>query len=72
MEGAQGVQRCEYQDILRVRHSDGMRYRREGKWLKYIRQVCREWVHEIDYTYHVLGLWHTVIMKNLHRHKDIK
>ena len=46
-----------------------MLYRRVGKWLKYMERAYHEWVHEVDLSYHMLGLRHALILKGLQRHE---
>ena len=53
------------QSVLRDRHYDGMWCRRVGKWLHYMEKTYQEWLHEVDLSYHFLGLRHTRIQKGL-------
>ena len=66
----QGVHGSEYQGILQARHCNGIWYRRVGKWLHHMGQMYRQWAREVECMYHVMGLRHALIMKNLQRQKE--
>ena len=48
-------------------HYDGIWYRRVGKWLHYMKKTYQEWQHEVDLSYHILGLRRGLIQKGLQR-----
>ena len=58
------------QGVLRDRHYDGIWYRRVGKWLHYMEKTYLEWLHEVDLSYHILGLRHALIQKGLQRREE--
>ena len=60
--------RC--QGVLRDRHYDGIWYRRVGKWLHHMEKTYKEWLHEVDLSYHILGLRHALIQKGLQRREE--
>ena len=53
------------QGVLRERHYDGMWYRRVGTWLHYMEKTYQKWLHEVNLSYHILGLRHALIQKGL-------
>ena len=55
------------QSVLRDRHYDGIWYRRVGKWLHHMERTYQEWLHEVDLSYHILGLRHALPQKGLQR-----
>ena len=57
-------------DFRRDRHYGGIWYRRVGKWLHYMEKTYQEWLHEVDLSYHILGLRHTLIQKGLQRREE--
>ena len=56
--------------VLRKRHYESMWYRRVGKWLHYMEKTYRDWLHEVELSYHILGLRHTLILKGLQRRTE--
>ena len=44
-----------------------MWYKRLGKWLRCMSKMYQEWVHEVELSYHMLGLRHTLIQQGLRR-----
>ena len=58
------------QSVLRDTHYDGIWYRRVGKWLHYMEKTYQEWLHEVDLSYHILGLRHALIQKGLQRSEE--
>ena len=58
------------QSVLRDRHYDGIWYRRVGKWLHHIEKTYQEWLHEVDLSYHILGLRHALLQKGLQRREE--
>ena len=53
------------QSVLGDQHYDAIWYRRVGKWLHHMEKTYQEWLHEVDLSYHIPGLWHTLIPKGL-------
>ena len=58
------------QSVLKDPHYDGIWYRRVGNWLHYMEKTYQEWLHEVDLSYHILGLRHTLIQKGLYRREE--
>ena len=57
----------ECQGVLIEWHYDGMWYRRVGTWLHYMEKTYQKWLHEVDLSYHILGMWHALFQKGLQR-----
>ena len=70
MREAQDMRNNECQSVLRDGHYDGIWCRRVGKWLHHMEKTYHEWQHEVDLSYHILGLRHAVIQKGLHRREE--
>ena len=70
MREAHDMRNSECQSVLRDRHYDGIWYRRVGKWLHYMGKTYQEWLHEVDLSYHILGLRHALIPKGLQRREE--
>ena len=70
MQAAQNVHDARCQDVLGAQQYDSMWYRRVGKWLQYIGKAYQNWVHEVDLSYHMLGLRHALIQKGLQRRTE--
>ena len=64
------MRNSECQSVLRDWHYDGIWYRRVGKWLHYMGKTYQEWLHEVDLSYHILGLRHALINKGLQRREE--
>ena len=60
----------ECQSVLRDRHYGGIWDRRVGKWLHFLEKTYQEWPHEVDLSYHILGLRHALIPKGLQRREE--
>ena len=58
------------QSVLRDQHYDSIWYRRVDKWPHYVEKTCQEWLHEVDLSYHITGLRHTLIQKGLQRREE--
>ena len=58
------------QGVLRERHYDGMWYKRVGMWLHYMEKTYQKWLHEVDLSYHILGLRHALIQTGLQRRAE--
>ena len=58
------------QSVLRDRHYDGIWFWRVGKWLHCMEKTYQEWLHEVDLSYHILGLRHALIQKGLQRREE--
>ena len=58
------------QGFLRERHHGGLWYRRVGMWLHYMERTYQKWLHEVDLSYHILGLRHALIQKGLQRRAE--
>ena len=58
------------QGVLRERHYDGMWCRRVGTWPHYVEKTYQKWLHEVDLSYHILGLRHALIQNGLQQHAE--
>ena len=58
------------QSVMRDLHYDGIWFRRMGKWLHNMENTYQEWLHEVDLSYRVLGLRHTLIQKGMQRREE--
>ena len=70
MQEAQDMHNTGCQSVLRKRHYDGMWYRWVGKWLQYMEKTYQDWLHEVELSYHILGLRHALILKGLQRRAE--
>ena len=70
MQEAQDIHNNGCQSVLRDRHYDSIGYKRVAKWLHYMEKTCQEWLHEVDLSYHILGLRHALIQKGLLRREE--
>ena len=68
MQEAQDMHNKGCQGVLRDKHYGGIWYRRVGKWLHYREKTYHEWLHEVDLSYLILGLRHTLIQNNAKKH----
>ena len=67
MQEAQDMHNNGCLGVLIARHYDGMWYWRGGMWLHYMEKTYQNWLHEVDLSYHILGLRHALIQKGLQR-----
>ena len=70
MREAQDMHNNGCESVLRDWHYDGIWYRSVGKWLHYMEKTYQEWLHEVDVSYHILGLRHALIQKGLQRREE--
>ena len=67
MREAQDMRNNGCQSVLGDRPYDGIWYKTVGKWLHYMEKTYQECQHEVDLSYHILGLRHALIQKGLQR-----
>ena len=70
MQEAHSMHNHGCQSVLRDRHYNGILYKRMGKWLHHMEKTYQEWLHEVDLSYHILGLRHALIQKGLQRREE--